>query len=105
MVSISPELSIENAGTYYRVHYSTVGEYYAPTQEPTIGQGVGRGAEALGIAGAITADQFQSLLHGHDPQSHTSALVFRDNRSHFFSGFALVVRVVVSAKIAQKLLN
>ena len=71
MVSISPELSIENAGTYYRVHYSTVGEYYAPTQEPTIGQGVGRGAEALGIAGAITADQFQSLLHGQDPQSHT----------------------------------
>jgi conjugative relaxase-like TrwC/TraI family protein len=70
MVSISPELSIENAGTYYRVHYSTVGEYYAPTEEPTIGQAIGQGAQALGISGAITAEQFESLLHGRDPISN-----------------------------------
>ena len=70
MVSISPELSIENAGTYYRVHYSAVGEYYAPTEAPTIGEAVGRGAEALGIAGAVTGEQFQSLLRGEHPQSH-----------------------------------
>jgi conjugative relaxase-like TrwC/TraI family protein len=69
MVSISPELSIENAGTYYRLHYSAVGEYYAPTEAPTIGEAVGRVAETLGISGAVTAEQFASLLHGQDPQS------------------------------------
>jgi conjugative relaxase-like TrwC/TraI family protein len=67
MVSVSDELSIENAGTYYKVHYSTVGEYYSPTEAPTIGQAVGKGAEALGISGAITAQQFEILLQGRDP--------------------------------------
>ena len=31
MVTFSKELSVANAGTYYQAHYSTVGEYYAPT--------------------------------------------------------------------------
>lgn len=69
MVSVSDDLTIENAGTYYKAHYSAVGEYYAPTDTPTIGQGVGKGAEALGLAGPVTAEQFDFLLRGIDPMS------------------------------------
>jgi conjugative relaxase-like TrwC/TraI family protein len=69
MVSISDSLTVENAGTYYKVHYSGPAEYYAPTDNPTIGHAVGRGAEALGLAGDITAEQFDSLLRGIDPNS------------------------------------
>ncbi|MBV8053927.1 MAG: relaxase domain-containing protein, partial [Deltaproteobacteria bacterium] len=69
MVSISDSLTVENAGSYYKVHYSTVGEYYAPTDTATIGQAVGKGAAALGLAGDITAEQFDCLLRGVDPAS------------------------------------
>ena len=38
MVSLSDgAMSVEAAGSYYRQHYSTVGEYYAPDETPTIG--------------------------------------------------------------------
>jgi len=67
MVTFSKEMSVANAGTYYQAHYSTVGEYYAPTQAPTIGQAIGKGAEALGLAGDITGEQFEALLSGRDP--------------------------------------
>jgi hypothetical protein len=34
MVSLSDgAMTIEAAGTYYRQHYSTVGEYYAPDEK------------------------------------------------------------------------
>ena len=75
MVSLSDgAMTIEDAGTYYRNHYSTVGEYYAPDEKPTIGQALGRGAGALGLQGDITAEQFEALLRGHDP---TSGVVLR----------------------------
>src|SRR5712692_2162342 len=67
MVTFSKALSIENAGSYYRNHYSAAGEYYAPTQAPTIGQTVGKGVEALGLPNDITAEQFEALLRGRDP--------------------------------------
>src|SRR5712691_9377569 len=79
MVTFSKALSIENAGSYYRNHYSTVGEYYAPTQAPTIGQALGKGAAALGLAGDISADQFEALLRGQDPISGT---VLRTKATH-----------------------
>jgi conjugative relaxase-like TrwC/TraI family protein len=70
MVSLSDgALTIDDAVSYYRQHYSTVGEYYAPDQAPVIGQALGRGAEALGIQGDITAERFEALLHGVDPIS------------------------------------
>jgi hypothetical protein len=50
LVSLSDgALSIEAADSYYQNHYSTIGEYYAPTEEPTIGDAIGRGAAALGL--------------------------------------------------------
>src|SRR5216684_3861600 len=67
MVTFSEALSIENAGSYYRNHYSATGEYYAPTEAPTIGQTVGKGVEALGLPNDITAQQFEALLRGRDP--------------------------------------
>ncbi len=67
MVTFSKALSIENAGSYYRNHYSAAGEYYAPTQALTIGQTVGKGVEALGLPNDITAEQFEALLRGRDP--------------------------------------
>lgn len=90
MVSVSPDLSIENAGTYYRVHYSAVGEYYAPTGAEGIGQAVGQAAEVLGISGTITAEQFDSLLHGRDP-STGATLRMKASRSgaHERAGFDL----------------
>lgn len=69
MVSVSDDLTIENAGSYYKAHYSALGEYYAPTDNPTIAQAVGKGAEALGLAGPVTAEQFEALLRGIDPNS------------------------------------
>ena len=69
MVSVSDDLTIDNAGSYYKAHYSAVGEYYAPTDTATIGQAVGKGAEALGLAGPVTAEQFDFLLRGIDPNS------------------------------------
>src|SRR5215469_8854496 len=68
MASLSDgAMSIEDASSYYRQHYSTVGEYYAPGEDPTIGQALGQGAAALGLKGDITAEQFEALLHGQDP--------------------------------------
>jgi len=69
MVSVSDDLTIENAGSYYKAHYSAAAEYYAPTGASAIGEAVGKGAEALGLAGPITAEQFETLLRGIDPNS------------------------------------
>jgi conjugative relaxase-like TrwC/TraI family protein len=70
MVSLSDgALTIDDAVSYYRQHYSTVGEYYAPDQVPVIGQALGKGTETLGIQGDITAERFEALLHGVDPVS------------------------------------
>ncbi|MBV8360232.1 MAG: relaxase domain-containing protein [Deltaproteobacteria bacterium] len=69
MVSVSDPLTVENAGSYYRQHYCAVGEYYAPAAASIIGQAIGKGAAALGLAGDIIAEQFDSLLRGIDPSS------------------------------------
>jgi conjugative relaxase-like TrwC/TraI family protein len=70
MVTFSKPMTIAHAGMYYEQHYSSqIGEYYAPTQAPIIGQALGKGAEALGLAGGVTAEQFEALLRGEDPSS------------------------------------
>lgn len=40
-------------------------DYYASSARA--GRWTGRGAEALGLSGAVTADQLRSMLHGHHP--------------------------------------
>jgi len=62
-------MTVEDAGNYYRQHYSTVGEYYAPDETLTIGHALGKGAQALGLQGDLTTEQFEALLPGIDPVS------------------------------------
>src|SRR5690349_19943634 len=70
MVSLSKAQTVEQDGQYYQQHYSSkIGEYYAPTQGQIIGQAIGKGAEAMGIAGNISGEQFEALLRGQDPGS------------------------------------
>ena len=71
MVSLSDgAMTVENAGMYYQQHYSSgIGEYYAPSDEPSAGHTLGKGAEALGLTGDITAEQFDAILRGVDPIS------------------------------------
>ena len=71
MVSLSDgAMTVENAGMYYQQHYSSsIGEYYAPSDEAAIGQTLGKGAEAMGLGGEITAEQFKAILNGVDPMS------------------------------------
>jgi conjugative relaxase-like TrwC/TraI family protein len=70
MVSLSDgAMTVENAGMYYQQHYSSIGEYYAPSDQPAIGQTLGKGAEALGLGRNISAEQFDAILRGIDPTS------------------------------------
>ncbi len=78
MVSFSDgAMTIEQAVSYYRVHYSAAG-YYAGTEQGIIGRAVGRGAQALGL-GEVTADQFNAVLRGQDP---TTQAALRIKASH-----------------------
>jgi conjugative relaxase-like TrwC/TraI family protein len=71
MVSFSDgAMTIEQAGSYYRVHYSAAG-YYAGTERGIIGHAVGRGAQALGL-GEVTAAQFNAVLRGQDPATQVA---------------------------------
>jgi len=66
MVSFSDgAMTIEQAGSYYRAHYSAAG-YYAGTEQGIIGHAVGRGAQLLAVSD-LTAEQFEALLRGHHP--------------------------------------
>ena len=66
MVSFSDgAMTVEQAGSYYRVHYSAAG-YYAGAEQGVIGHAVGRGAQFLALSD-LTAEQFDALLLGHDP--------------------------------------
>jgi TrwC relaxase len=71
MVSFSNgAMSVEEAGSYYQVHYSAAG-YYAGTEQGIIGHAVGRGAQMLGL-GEVTADQFNAVLRGQDPTTQAA---------------------------------
>src|SRR5262249_51852490 len=80
MVSLSDgAMTVENAGMYYQQHYSSrIGEYYAPSDEAASGHTLGKGAEALGLSGELTTEQFDALLRGIDP---TSGLQLRTKSS------------------------
>jgi conjugative relaxase-like TrwC/TraI family protein len=81
VVSFSKALTVEHAGNYYEQHYSPkLGEYYAPTQGQIVGHAIGKGAEALGITGDITAEQFEALLRGRNPATD-AALRMKANRA------------------------
>ena len=67
MMSISEALSAAQTATYFDEHYSQ-DEYY--TQGRTcVGQWLGKGAAALGLAGAVSREDFGALLQGINPRS------------------------------------
>ena len=55
-------------GTGYSARHLQHSDYYAEGERVT-GQWQGRGAEMLGLAGEVQADQFEALRQGVDPQS------------------------------------
>jgi conjugative relaxase-like TrwC/TraI family protein len=68
MMSLSPgALNAGQAETYFEQHYSH-DDYYSEGHR-TIGQWIGKGAADLGLAGAVSQEDFSRLLNGIDPRS------------------------------------
>ncbi len=60
-------LSAAQAETYYEEKYSH-DDYYSE-QQRVVGAWLGRGAEDLGLSGAVVSEDFRSVLRGIDPGS------------------------------------
>lgn len=58
-------LSVAQAETYYEEKYSH-DDYYSEKQH-VVGQWFGRGADDLGLSGAVASEDFRSVLRGTDP--------------------------------------
>jgi conjugative relaxase-like TrwC/TraI family protein len=74
-------LSVGKAETYYQEKYSE-DDYYSESHRVT-GQWYGRGAETLGLSGAVSEEDFRAILRGTRPGSGevlVSAAVGRDER-------------------------
>jgi conjugative relaxase-like TrwC/TraI family protein len=68
MMSLSPgALSAGQAETYFEEHYSQ-DDYYTQNHQ-IVGQWIGKGASALGLAGDVAREDFSSLLQGIHPRS------------------------------------
>jgi len=67
MMSISEALSAAQTATYFDEHYSQ-DEYYTQGQT-CVGQWLGKGAAALGLAGEVSREDFAALLQGINPRS------------------------------------
>ncbi len=74
-------LSVGQAETYYREKYSE-DDYYTEAQRVT-GEWYGRGAETLGLSGAVSEEDFRAVLRGTRPATGevlVSAAAGRDER-------------------------
>src|SRR6266851_5959809 len=74
-------LSVGQAETYYREKYSE-DDYYTEAQRVT-GEWYGRGAETLGLSGAVSEEDFRAVLRGTRPGTGevlVSAATGRDER-------------------------
>src|SRR5260370_27565486 len=68
MMVLSPQaLEVGQAETYFEEHYSH-DDYYSEGRK-VYGHWVGRGAEALGVNGEVSREDFSALLRGVDPRS------------------------------------
>ncbi|MBU2741753.1 MobF family relaxase [Acidithiobacillus albertensis] len=67
MLSISARGSAASAEAYY-AHLAEKDDYYLKGEEPS-GQWQGNGAEALGLSGAVTREDFAAALRGYQPGS------------------------------------
>ena len=53
-------------GETYAAHHLSNNDYYA-VGETVTGHWMGRGAELLGLEGAVTMEQFEAIRQGNDP--------------------------------------
>src|SRR5229473_1257955 len=68
MMVLSPQaLQVGQAETYFEEHYSH-DDYYSEGRKVS-GHWFGRGAEALGLNGEVSREDFSALLRGVDPRS------------------------------------
>jgi conjugative relaxase-like TrwC/TraI family protein len=74
-------LSVGQAETYYQEKYSE-DDYYTESHR-VVGEWYGRGAETLGLSGAVSEEDFRAILRGTKPDSGevlVSAAAGRDER-------------------------
>ncbi len=67
MLSTKIQTNLNNAEKYFREHLQ-LGDYYSQ-ENAVAGEWVGIGAEKLGLAGRVKADQFLKLCHNQNPQT------------------------------------
>src|SRR5438132_11564419 len=67
MVTAKAQYNLSNAKRYFSEHLS-VGDYYQEGQK-TWGQWFGLGAETLGLAGQVKANDFLALCDNRHPQT------------------------------------
>jgi conjugative relaxase-like TrwC/TraI family protein len=73
MISPKTQYSLKNAKSYFEEHLS-VGDYYSE-DEKIAGEWCGKGAEKLGLAGVVKADDFLKLCDNLDPRTGHSLTV------------------------------
>ncbi len=73
MLSPKTQYNLRNAKSYFEEHLS-VGDYYSEG-ERVGGNWFGKGAESLGLCGAVGADDFLTLCDNLDPRTGESLTV------------------------------
>lgn len=67
MLTPKPQMNLRNAKEYFQTHLA-VGDYYSEGQVVG-GEWLGKGAGALGLSGAVKADDFVSMCDNLDPRT------------------------------------
>ncbi len=83
MITMVPVTSLANARKYFRENLQ-VGDYYAENHSIE-GEWFGKGAEKLGLKGAVNEKTFLSLVEGNDPNTG-QFLTQRKNRNRMANG-------------------
>jgi hypothetical protein len=67
MLSIKTQTNLRNAQSYFDEHLA-VGDYYSEAEKIT-GEWIGRGADDLGLSGAVGKEAFLKLCENRNPQT------------------------------------
>ena len=67
MLSPKTQTNLKNAKSYFEEHLA-IGDYYGDA-ERIVGEWIGRGAEMLGLAGAVAKDDFVRLCENAHPRT------------------------------------
>src|SRR5229473_6815669 len=78
-------LSAAQAETYYQEKY--VHDDYYSEEQRVVGEWFGRGAEALGLSGAVAAEAFRAILRGQHPSTAEVLVLNANGRSERRAGW------------------